>query len=583
MIPLPEARTLHRSSFSLVACFTLLSVAGPAGAAQPLKAETPAGLLLEAKGVATSIDGPAERLAALDPIITAQIAIDPPGARDTLKRVPRSPKKLHSYTALAAAYAKTGNVIETERIYADIVVEDQSSRPGKLAAANALGQLAIAHANKGNVEEAFRTLERLKERTKQEPVAVVVDVTAKLVELQLKQGNIQSAVKTALTIAGDYPYPLMSIVRDRVQAGKTQEAQDIIAGLDEGAQRYAQWSVMQAQIHQGRLIDAQVTASAIQPGHAKASALLELATYHLDHGGKPLALTLLQEAETAARATVNQWTRADILWRIAAKTATAGDSPRAISMAKSIDQEGHRRAAIHDIAKAQAKRGEFAGAFNTAALLKQSPPMDQTASNYEMAVSEILIEMVKAGKGPEAKHTAATFPDADARRRRLLSAVAMTYADLGKIKEAKETLALAETETQRSERRKELRQTAEKVRVGHDPADQTRLQELLSVGTDIQWGLGGIAKALARKGDLTGALSLADELNHPAEKLDLIKEVGAVHVQEGHKEDTLRWARSLPRPSEKVFALVGIASGLSQQADKRKTTSVTTDELIASY
>jgi tetratricopeptide (TPR) repeat protein len=574
MTGLAESSALHRSSFSLVVCFALLALNALADAAPPAKSETPAALLLEAKGVAISIDDPAERLAALDPIIMAQISIDPPGARDTLKRIPRSPKKLHYYTALAAAYAEIGNVIETERIYADIVVEDQSSRAGKLAAANALGQLAIAHTNNGNVEEGFRTLERLKERTKQEPVAIVVDVTAKLVEAQVTQGNIQSAVKTALSIAADYPFPLRDIVGDRVRIGKAQEAQNIIAGLDEGAQGYAQWGVMQAQIHQGRLIDAQVTASAIKPGHAKASALLELATYHLEHGGKPLALTLLQEAETSARATPNQWTQADILWRIAVKTAMAGDSPRAISIAKSIDQEGHRRTAIHDIAKAQAKRGEFAGAFNTAGLLKpSSPSKDTTGSDYETAISDILIGMVKAGKGTQAKDTAAAFQDPDIRRARLFSAVATAYADMGKLNEARESLALAETEAQRNERRKELRQIAEKIRLGPAAADQARLEELLKVGADIHGGLAAISKALARKGDLSGAVTVADQVNHAAQKLELIRELSAVHVQTGRKEDTLRWARAFPRASEKVFALVGIATALFQETDRRKSKS----------
>jgi hypothetical protein len=49
----------------------------------------------------------------------------------------------------------------------------------------------------------------------------------------------------------------------------------------------------------------------------------------------------------------------------------------------------------------------------------------------------------------------------------------------------------------------------------------------------------------------------------------LIKDVAAVHIHQGRKEDTLRWARSLPRASEKTFALVGIATALSRGMDKR--------------
>ncbi|HET9606250.1 MAG TPA: hypothetical protein VFO87_04320 [Nitrospira sp.] len=570
MTGLPRPTLPARWCWFVIVCFGLLAHDGPSRAVHAFKSESPTALLLEARSTAASIDDRAERSTSLDPIVVAQIAIDPPEARETLKAFPKLPNKLNYFTALAQAYAATGNVAETERIYAEIVVEDQSSRPGKLAAANALGQVSIAYANKGNLDEAFRTLERLKERTKQESFAIVGIVTAKLAEVQARQGDVTGAVKTALSIAGDNPYPLMTIIGDRVRHGKAQEAPGIIASLDDGAQRYAQWGVMQAQIEQGRLIDAQVTASAIRPGHAKASALLELATYHREHGGQLLALTLLLEAESSARLTVNNWTRADILWRIAVETAMAGDADHAIAIAKSIEAEGHRRSALYDTAKAQAKRGEFAGAFNTASLLKQPPSTDQKAPDYDMAISEILVEMVKAGKGTEAKDTAARFQDADIRRSWLYSGIAMTYAEFGNLKEAKAALALAETDTQRSERRKELRQLDDKLRFGPTPADQTRFQELWKVDSDIQRGIEAIARAFARKGDLSGAMAVADELNQPAHRLHLIKDLSMLHTQAGREEHTLRWARNLSNPSERVFALVGIATGLSHHTDKRK-------------
>jgi len=568
---LPRPTTPVRLSSVVLVFFGILVSNGPSRAVHPLKPESPAALLLEARDTAGSIEDRAERSAALDPVVVAQIALDPPQARETLRIFPKLPSKLNYLAALAAAYAKNENVSETERIYAEIVVEDQSSRAGKLAAANALGQLAMAYANKGNVEEAFRTLERLKDRTKQEPPAIVGDVTAYLVEAQAKQGNVQGAVKTALSIAGENPYPLMAIVKDLVRKGNAQKAQEIVAGLDDGAKPYAQWGIVQAQITQGRLTDAQVTASAIKPGHAKASALLELAHYHLQHGAKQLALLLLQEAETPARSTVNDWTRADILWRIAAETARAGDAARAIAIAKSIEKEGHRDSAISDIAKAQATRGDFADAFNTASLLKQTPPTSVPGvSRYDVTLSEILVQMVKAGKGTEAKDTAAKFQDADIRRSWLYSGIARAYADLGNVKEARSVLALAETEDQRSARRKELRHIAEKRRLGSTPADDTRLQELVETDIEIRPGLDALAEALARSGDLTGAMAIADQLNHPAHRLDVIKTLTALHVHSGRKEQTVRWARHLSSASEKVFALVGIASALSQDVDKRK-------------
>jgi hypothetical protein len=187
-----------------------------------------------------------------------------------------------------------------------------------------------------------------------------------------------------------------------------------------------------------------------------------------------------------------------------------------------------------------------------------------------MALFEILVHMVMAGKGTEAKDTAAKFQDTGIRRSWLYSGIAMAYADLGNVKEAKAVLALAETEDQRSARRNELRQLAEKRRLGSTPADETRLQELVEIDREIRPGLDAIAKALARKGDLHGAMTIADELNHPAHRLDVIKEISALHAFAGRKEHTLRWAHKLSGPSEKVFALVGIADALSREADKRK-------------
>ena len=177
--------------------------------------------------------------------------------------------------------------------------------------------------------------------------------------------------------------------------------------------------------------------------------------------------------------------------------------------------------------------------------------------------------MVKVGKGTEARDTAARFQDTDIRRVWLYSEIAVAYAELGNLKEARAALALAETEAQRSARRKELRQLDDKLRFGHSPADQTRFQELWRVEGDIQRGLEAIARALARKGDLSGAMAVVDELNQPARRLHLIKDVSMLHMQAGRADRTLRWARNLSRPSERVFALVGIATGLSHLTDKR--------------
>jgi hypothetical protein len=99
------------------------------------------------------------------------------------------------FTALAAAYAETGNIQETERIYADIVVEDQSSRAGKHASANALGQVAIAYAVKGDIEQASNTVARVKERFRDERLPIIAIATARLAEAQAKHGDFGEPCK----------------------------------------------------------------------------------------------------------------------------------------------------------------------------------------------------------------------------------------------------------------------------------------------------------------------------------------------------------------------------------------------------
>jgi hypothetical protein len=280
-------------------------------------------------------------------------------------------------------------------------------------------------------------------------------------------------------------------------------------------------------------------------------------------------LTLLGEAETSARSIVNDWTRAEILRHVAVETAMAGDADRAIVIAKSIEKEEHRRSAFHDIATAQAKHGKFASAFNTAVLLKPPAVTTEKGSDYQRAISDILVEMVKAGKGAEAQDTAARLQDTTLTGSWLSSGIAMAYADLGNVQAAKTALARGETDTQRRARRKELRQLEDKMRLGQTPADEMRLQELWKMDRDIQRALEAIAKAFARKGDLTSAMAVVDELNDAAKRLDVIKELSMLHVKAGRKGQTLRWARALSNPSEKVFALVGIANALSQ-TDQRK-------------
>ena len=119
-----------------------------------------------------------------------------------------------------------------------------------------------------------------------------------------------------------------------------------------------------------------------------------------------------------------------------------------------------------------------------------------------------------------------------------------------------------------------MRQLKEQLPLAQNPAAEARLRELWEIDRDIQRGLEAIAKAFARKGDLVSAMPFADELNNPASRLHLIQELSTLHVKAGAKERTLRWARGLSNPSEKVFALVGIAIASAHKPENKKQTSL---------
>lgn len=556
----------------VLATIALLVLSLSTGRASPgagNKQAQPAKILHEARTVAAAIQEPTERLPALEGILRAQIELDPAGAEDSLKTFPNLPNRPDHFAALALVYARAGNIDETERMYAEIRIEGHSSRRGKLAATDARGYLAIAYATAGKTEEALRVVSQMKDQSRERLPAVIGVAMGKIAEAQAKQGDIAAAAQTAAAIANEDPSVLMSIVGGRVRAGDMPGALRIISELDEGLQRYAQWGIVRAQKEQGRLTAAQLTASAINPGHAKASALLELARYHITAGAKPMAAGLLQEAATAASSTVNEAAKADVLRQIAAAMAEAGETFTAIETAKSIEMDTYRRSAVHDIVKAQARQGEAKGAFNTSLLLKRDDETVRDAhDSYESAVGDVLAELAKSGRAKEARQAVGNFEDLRPRHRLLYARVAEAQADSGDIQGAKATLLLVETEQQRRTRKKELLRLSQLPQEHLSEEDRRRLQDLRDIDNSVRLALEAQAKAQAGKGDLRTAVATADGLTNSSDRFRLIQDIGAIQVQAGRTSQALVWARALPSPSDKAYALLGIAQGLSAPKTK---------------
>lgn len=520
-------------------------------------------LLLEARTAAASIKEPGERSYALAGIIFAQIHLDPSSRRELLRMFPDLPNKPNHLFSLAFNYAKAGNIKDTEEIYAEIMKEDNSDRHVRLGSANILGYVAVAYANAGKLKEAFRILAQLKEQFKGESFAIFGEATALIAEAQAKHGDVAGAIETAKTIAGENPYPLMSIVGGRVRASDMPGALQVISGLEEGLQPYAKWGIVTAQRELGDLKGARTTVSTIKPGHAKASALLELANQYIKAGEKPTALLLLREAAPASLLTYNNWTRADIMWRIAAAMANAGDANSALEIAKSIEKDGHRTSAIHDIVEAQAKQGDFKGAFETALQLKNVSEADGYGRDpYAQAIAGILAQLTKSGRAKEALEAVLRFDDLKPLHQSLYCAIADAQADTGDIQGARSTLSYAETEELQTNRRKEMARLTALLKQREDFKESRQLSAMEHIDYEIHAAHRAIALAYARQGSLAEASNIAADFDSHDRK-DLFGEIGKITVEGGQKARALTWARALSSPTDKAYSLRGIAWAFS--------------------
>jgi hypothetical protein len=520
-------------------------------------------LLLEARTAAVSIKDPGERSSAREKMLLTQIGIDPSGAQELLEMFPNLPNKFNNLQSLAFNYAKAGNIKDTEEIYAEIMKGDNSERHVRLASANILGYVAWAYANAGKLKEAVRILSQLNEQFKGESLSILIDAPAWVAEAQAQHGDVTGAIERAKTIARESPYSLMSIIGGRVRANDMPGALQITSGFEESLQPYAKWGIVTAQREMGDLKGAQTTAGMIKPGHAKASALLELAKHHLNAGDRPIALLLLREAAPASRLTYNNWTRADIMWRIAATMANAGDAHGALQLAKSIEKDGHRTSAISDIVNAQAKQGNFKEAFDTALLLKNVSEANYYGANaYSEAIAEILAELTKSGRAKEALEAVLRFDDLKHQHQSLYCAIADAQADIGDIQGSRSTLSYAETEELQTNRRKEMARLTAVLKQREDFKESRQLSALKHIDFEIRAVHKAIALAYARQGSLAEASNIAADPDLSYGK-DLFEEIGKASAEAGHETRAIAWARTLSPPTDKTYALLGIAQAIS--------------------
>lgn len=285
-----------------------------------------------------------------------------------------------------------------------------------------LKTLARAQARSGDVASARQTLGGIQEAGARAEVLRAIAVA----EARAKDGK--AARQTVAAIPGDYARreALVSVVRAQARAGDVAGALQTAASAKEdplAARMLGEVAVAQAflgdleaarqtsqlitdprwqdqfrllvALQQGRagdLAGALATASAIRPGPARLMALGGLAVARAEGGDE-------QGVRRVLALVPDERERAAILPAVLEKQAAAGHLTAALSTLRDVPA-GEREVAMGDIARAQARAGDVAGAMRTVEGIK-----DRTAR--ASALRAVAVARMKAGDPSGALQVAA--------------------------------------------------------------------------------------------------------------------------------------------------------------------------------
>lgn len=562
----PDEPMIRKSSRALRTGFTLLFLQLPSLSL----AEGPqdiAQLLVEARSVAASIQDEAAKAEALEAIVWSQIHRDPRGAQESLRLFPALMNHWRQLESLAGAYGRAGHVQGAHDVYLEVKKGDATDRQARLVMANVLGHVAIAQANAGALTDALATLSQLKEEFQGQSLANFEMATRMVALAQANHGDLEGALHTALAQKSEVTQTTRAMAAQRIRAGDPSRAHAIVNQVEEPLQPIARLGIVEAQSEQGRLEEAAVTAAMIKPGHAKSLALLAIGNYSLKKGDRAQAVKALREAADSGKTIVNNWARADTLWLIAAAMAEAGDSSQALASAQMIEEDFLRRAAVRDIAIAEARQGKVQQALKTALPLREVSEADEDRSRYVQTISDLLREAARFGHAKDTLDNIPGLRDLTAYHPSFFYIVAAAQAEQGDLTGALTALSNIGTDAQRKSRRNELRRALEVL--PRKTAEDWHQRGLLHrEAFENAHALAAIAGAYARQGSMEQAQAIASDL-YPHDRNNLFKECGRILAETESGEKAIRWARTLEAPVEKAYALVGIADALSQDNTAR--------------
>ncbi|MBI3621599.1 MAG: hypothetical protein HY208_05360 [Nitrospirae bacterium] len=391
---------------------------------------------------------------------------------------------------------------------------------------HALAAIAAAQAQSANVDAALKTASLIDPKTSGYEIAY-----QQISRAQIADGNLDSALVTASPIMDITPYALWGAMNDLVSIGNLDSARQLASKIPDPYQKgYALEGLVVAQLQTGDIQGALHTAASIEAGHPQASALKAIADKQLKTGDSSAARHTLQDAIQATTRITNSGdiAKSDILWRIAATQAAAGDLNGAKVTAAAIKTEAHKAFAFHDIARAQIARGDIEGARKTIKQIAEEPISQ--SNTRSVAELDIAGAQVKAGHLSDAKATVDSLNKEY--RQTGLGTIARVQAETGDFTGAMETVAA-------------IKDTDVKSSTLHE-----------------------IAQAQTNAGDFKGAVqtvALIPDQEPQWQKFDTLRDISRARVKTTNAKEVLAWANTITNPLEHSAALLGIAEGLIKE------------------
>lgn len=531
----------------LMTCtFLVLVLVGQHPSSGLAEDRSPIGLLREAISNVARIDDDNEKQSALFGIITAQQKLgDEAGAIMTAELEPLPGNRDNAWATIVAIQASKGNIAGATQTLSRI--------SEKNARANAMAPIAVAHATAGDVPKALQLAEQIPDN-----YYAHGDAFFRIAAIQATAGDVPGALHTVADKWHLNPYRLIPIIQAQLATGSIDKAIQLTKVNDElYLKSYLLWAVATQVKDRKRQLD---IAATIPVGGIKALAYKDIAESQLTDGDVQGCLSSLTIATEVVPATSNNFARADLRWRIAAIFARALDIIQARKVAMTIEIEGHRNIALREIIEIQAKAQDYDGALRTASLGTGEDSLIDYALN-RIAARQILVEPVD-----QAMRTIAKIKN-DESRRVALASVAETAGEAGRIAEALALVQMHRLAIAEALKFVETPGSLEQARRLDD-----RASKLFSDVHFFQFALAGvlseIALSRARNGALQEALGYALLIPRADKSGQTLESIAFHQTKGGDVDGALRWISAATLPSQKAFALHGVASALMLKEKK---------------